>query len=150
MIGLASILELFQAKDTRRSAGRFAAVGALGTLIDFSLFTGLHVLLGVPILLANSFSYSAGILNNYFLHRYWTFADRPRRAMAVQFSIFLAISLVALAINNLLVLLLAPPLGRLLSSTAGGSLGAKVCATGIGLVWNFIANHLWTFSAEKH
>jgi putative flippase GtrA len=142
---MATIIEPIRSKDTLRSLGRFLAVGALGTLIDFSLFTGLHVALGAPILLANVLSYSAGILNNFFLHRYWTFAERPRKGLTSQFSQFLVVSLAALALNTLLVGLLAGPLSALLSSAPAGALAAKACATAVGLAWNFAANQLWTF-----
>lgn len=43
---------------------RFAIVGLLGTGVDFGLFFVLKGLLGLPTVLANTFSYSAGILNN--------------------------------------------------------------------------------------
>jgi putative flippase GtrA len=142
---MATIIHSFRSKDALRSLGRFLAVGALGTLIDFCLFTGLHVALGAPILLANVLSYSAGILNNFFLHRYWTFAERPRKGHSSQFSQFLAVSLTALALNTLLVSLLAGPLSALLSHAAAGALAAKACGTAVGLAWNFAANHLWTF-----
>lgn len=131
--------------DALRSAARFMLVGALGTLVDFSLFAVLSVQFGAPALLANALSYSAGILNNYTLHRYWTYRHRPRKAAGRQFSQFVGISLSALALNTLLVLILAPMFTSLLADSVLGVLAAKVIATGAGMGWNFLANHLWTF-----
>ena len=125
--------------------GRFAVVGLLGTIIDIGLFALLHVRLGIPALVANTISYSAGIANNYILHRHWTYAHRPRRAVGVQFSQFSVVSLSALALNNLSVLLLAHPLGLLLAVPAYGDLLAKGCATGVGMVWSYVGNSFWTF-----
>lgn len=147
---MASLIDRVQTVAPFRTAGRFLVVGMLGTLIDFTMFTGLHVGLGFSILPANILSYSAGIVNNFIWHRTWTFAGRPHRALGVQLMQFMAVSLSALAINTLLVLLLSQPAGRLLASSSAGALLAKAFATGVGLIWNYFANHLWTFrSAEK-
>lgn len=43
---------------------RFLTVGAVGTLLDFSLLTLLK-LAGLPTLLANSLSFTAGLVNNF-------------------------------------------------------------------------------------
>ena len=138
----------FQNNDVLRSAGRFLLVGMLGTLVDFSLFAVLHLLLGAPALFANTLSYSAGIVNNYTFHRKWTFALRPHKAAGRQFSQFVGVSLTALLANNLIVLLLAPSLSALFANPALGALLAKLFAIGLGTVWNFLANHLWTFRNE--
>ncbi len=140
-----NFFEIYKSNDTLRNVGQFMIVGMLGTLIDISLFAALHIVLGFPTLLANTISYSAGIINNFFFHRYWTFADRPRKAAEAQFVQFAAVSLSALVLNNLLVVLLADPFNLLVTSVSLGALFAKLCATGVGMVWNFLANHLWTF-----
>jgi putative flippase GtrA len=142
---MAYLSDAFKADDTRQSIGRFAVVGMLGTVIDVGLFALLHTALGLPTLAANTISYSAGIVNNYLLHRHWTYAGRPRRAAGMQFLQFLAVSLSALLLNNLLVLLLARPLGTFFAAAGRGDLLAKGCATGVGMVWNYLANTLWTF-----
>ncbi|HEX9615843.1 MAG TPA: GtrA family protein [Anaerolineales bacterium] len=129
------------------TAARFLLVGMLGTLVDFSLFALLHTPLGMPTLFANSLSYSAGILNNYILHRRWTFAHRPQRAASKQFSQFMGVSLSALLINNLVVLLLTSSFSEQFAENAFGVYFAKVCAIGVGMIWNFLANHLWIFRA---
>lgn len=142
---MAQTIELTRSAETLRSAGRFLAVGIVGTLVDFSLFAGLSLRIGLPPWQANTFSYSAGILNNYILHRRWTFAHRLQKDAGRQFAQFLGVSLSALALNNLMVLLLTEPLSALLGGSAPGAVGAKLCAIGLGVVWNFLANSLWTF-----
>ncbi len=123
-----------------RSISRFLIVGMLGTLIDISLFAALHTWVGAPTLAANTLSYSAGIVNNFVWHRNWTFTDRPRKTTGAQFSQFAIVSLSALMLNNLIVLLLAPSFGALV---------AKICATGVGLGWNFLINNFWTFNTGR-
>ncbi len=124
---------------------KFATVGALGTLIDIGLFAVLHIVVGIPALAANTISYSAGIVNNFVLHRDWTFAERERKPTAEQFSQFAAVSLSALILNDLLVWIFSPEFGRLVADAGSGTLAAKLAATAVGMVWNFVANNSWTF-----
>ncbi len=145
MSGLNDVLE---SNDTLRYLPRFATVGLTGTLLDIGLFTALHVLLGMPTLAANTLSYSAGIVNNYIWNRRWTFTDRPHKAVGMQFPQFATVSLSALLLNNLLVLLIAPPFSVLFPHAGYGDLLAKVCATAVGLCWNFVGNAFWTFAAK--
>lgn len=48
---------------------RFALVGAVSTLVDFGLLLALTHLAGLPVLAANTISYSAGILISFSLNR---------------------------------------------------------------------------------
>jgi putative flippase GtrA len=121
-------------------------VGALGTALDVGAFAALHTGLGVAALPANLLSYNLGIANNYILHRRWTYADRPAKHAGVQLlhAARLAVSLSALALNTALVLLFTAALSPL-TPAAYASLLAKLGATGVGLAWNFLVNHFWTF-----
>ena len=134
--------------ETRRSLGlarRFATVGVLSTLLDVALFSVLHGVAGLPALAANTLSYSSGMVVSFVLHRRWTYAHRPHRALGAQFSQFAAVSLSALLLNNLLVLGLTPWLSTWTGNAALGAIMAKLCATGVGLCWNFLINTRWTF-----
>ena len=139
----------FRSGNNLKTMGRFLIVGVLGTVLDMGLFAALRALLpGLPALAANTISYSAGIVNNYTLHRRWTYAQRPNRAVRAQFAQFLLVSLSALALNNALVLLLARPLAAHLPIPAYGEFLAKGCATGVGLCWNYLVNNHWTFRSS--
>lgn len=141
-------MRMLETNDPGRRVARFLAVGALGTLIDWGLFAGLHVFFAVPTLVANTISYGAGIVNNFVLHRNWTFADRNRKPAGAQFSQFAGVSLSALIVNDALVFLFSPAFGRLVADAGAGTLIAKLVATGVGMVWNFLANNAWTFGAS--
>src|SRR5262245_54510605 len=95
---------LLNVDDPLRHLARFMTVGALGTLLDVGAFALLHAGLGLPALPANVLSYSLGTLNNYILHRRWTYAGRPTRPARMQLLPFLAVSVSALALNTALVL----------------------------------------------
>lgn len=141
---MTTLIAGFQTHPTIRSAARFAVVGVIGTLIDVFLYGGLHLGLGLASLAANTISYSAGIVNNYFWHRGWTFAGR-RTNHRGQFVKFAVVSLSALAINTLIVMLLTPAFGRLFADAALAAMLAKMCAVGMGMGWNFLASQLWIF-----
>lgn len=123
---------------------RFLTVGAVGTLLDFSILTLLK-LAGMPTLLANSLSFTAGLLNNFTWNRLWTFGDTAKTDWRKQLAQFTLVSLVGLVLNNLIVLSLEGVLGNLLGQPAWGYLPAKVVATGVVVFWNYFANRTWTF-----
>ena len=123
---------------------RFLAVGAVGTVLDFSLLTLLK-LAGLPTLYANSFSFTAGLINNFTWNRLWTFNNGVQTDWRKQFAQFTLISLFGLALNNIIVLSLESILGNILGQPEWGYLPAKVIATGVVVFWNYFANRMWTF-----
>jgi len=127
---------------------RFLTVGAVGTFLDFSLLTLLKTL-GLPTLLANSLSFTAGVINNLTWNRLWTFAYSKESDWRVQFASFALVSLIGLGLNNLIVFSLENPLGQLLGQLDYGYLPAKVIATGMVVFWNYFANRTWTFRKNK-
>jgi putative flippase GtrA len=135
----------FTSKEFGRFA-RFLAVGMLGTTLDFGILSLLKTL-GLATLLANSFSFSAGVANNFTLNRAWTFPDRVRSDWRRELLRFTSVSLVGLVLNNALVLLLEAPLGGWLGVPELGYLPAKVIATGVVVFWNYFANRNWTFKS---
>ena len=127
---------------------RFLTVGAVGTFLDFSLLSLLKVF-GLPTLVANSLSFSAGVVNNFTWNRLWTFADAKQAGWQRQLAQFLLVSLVGLALNNAIVLLLEVPLGVLLRHPDYGYLPAKLIATGVIVFWNYFVNRYWTFRSAS-
>jgi len=123
---------------------RFLAVGAFGTVLDFSLLTLLK-LAGLPTLIANSLSFIVGLINNFTWNRLWTFGDVIQANWWRQLVQYAAVSLIGLALNDLLVVSLEDMLGVWLGLYEWGYLPAKVAATGVVVFWNYFANRMWTF-----
>ncbi len=142
---MATLLQGKHIHHTLLSAARFTLVGALGTFVDFTLFFAMQMLFNLPMLVANTISYGAGMINNFYFHRTWTFAHRAKKTASQQFALFIAVSLVALAVNNLVAFLLNPFFAAHLANASLAAILAKICATAAGIGWNFFANHLWTF-----
>jgi putative flippase GtrA len=113
----------------------FALVGFLNTALDFTVFFAIVSLMDAPILVANVVSYACGVVCSYILNRYVTFRDRVAHpVMAPAF--FVAASVIALVINTLTVMLLAPVTDTLI---------AKIGATAISFVWNYLFSNLVVF-----
>ena len=106
----------------RRSA-RFAVVGALNTTVDIGVFWLLAVFLDWPILLANTCSYSAGVVNSFVWNKYWTFGDVNREDKIIrQFPMFAVFNVIGLCISNILVAVFVtflPPIGAKMLAVAG-------------------------------
>lgn len=123
---------------------RFLAVGALGTTLDFGILTLLK-LAGLPTLVANSVSFTAGLLNNFTLNRLWTFGDAIHSNWKKQLTQYAVVSLIGLTLNDFIVISLETAMGAWLGQPEWGYLPAKVIATGVVVFWNYFANRAWTF-----
>ena len=134
---------------TVRRLTRFMSVGAVATCVDLVVFSLLHFSFGFSTLAANTISYGAGSINSFSLHRIWTYADRPQRALGVQLIQFLIVALGALLINDL-VMYVAPHVNLINLLPDNDSLIDKFFATGAGMVWNFFVNYFWTFRKITH
>jgi putative flippase GtrA len=127
---------------------KFLIVGASGTLIDYLILILLKSF-NWQTLIANTLSFSAGLLNNYYWNGRWTFNESIRKSSLEQFSQFTVISLVGLGLNTAIVLLLEIPLGVILGKPESGYIPAKAFATAVVLFWNYLANRHWTFNPSK-
>lgn len=127
---------------------KFLIVGASGTLIDYLLLILLKSY-NWQTLIANTLSFSAGLINNYYWNSRWTFSERDWKSSLKQFSQFAIISLVGLGLNTAIVLMLEIPMGEILGMPGVGYIPAKAFATIIVLFWNYLANRHWTFNPSK-
>lgn len=144
---MTSLSTYISSKELQRFS-RFLTVGAIGTFLDIGLLTLLKTF-GLPTLIANSLSFTAGVTNNFTWNRQWTFSDVKQSDWQRQLAQFLLVSLVGLALNSSIVLLLEVPLGQAIGQPKFGYLPAKVVATGVGVFWNYFANRSWTFNVNK-
>lgn len=132
---------------------RFAAVGILNTLIDFGVLNGLLWLdgyhFGWRLLVYNGLAFAAASANSYVLNKRWTFDD-PQPFSLGQAGLFLCLTLIGLAINCLIIILLTLPAisPRALSAATWVNL-AKVAATFASLAWNYCSYRWWVFSGRS-
>lgn len=138
-------------KEVKRFA-KFAIVGAAGSVTDFTVLNILVQLAGAPLVVANTFSFTAAVIQNFSLNRRWTFPESQERHASGQLARFALVSVLGLGINQLVFLTLhhlweaywmavfGPETGFIISYNV-----AKLFAIGVVLFWNFTVNRLWTY-----
>jgi dolichol-phosphate mannosyltransferase len=122
---------------------RFAAVGALGVVVNSSLLFWLHTRIGLSYLLAGTCAIELAILHNFLLNELWTFRNLRRGRSGMVWSRLTKFQLVSfggMAINLATLALLHGVfnLPLLLSNLVGIS-GAVMS--------NYATNKLWTWKA---
>ena len=130
---------------------KFAVVGASGAVIDFGLTALCKGIFGIPELLSNAIGFTVAATSNYFLNRVWTWRSTSKE-VGVEYAKFFFVSLVGLGLNSLIVFMLKDTsIGPRFVETGldWDFWVAKIVATGIVMVWNFMANNLFTFRKQK-
>lgn len=119
---------------------RFCTVGLGNTAVDFTAFY-LLMQFGLPYLLAQVLSYSAGVVNSYFLNRKWTFRV-ARKANVLEAASFVIVNGLSLLVST----------GLLSVLHDGYHLNlwlSKLTATGVGMIVNFMGSRLWVFAENQ-
>ena len=130
---------------------KFGIVGASGTVIDFGLTALCKGILGIPELLANAIGFTVAATSNYFLNRVWTWRSKSKD-IGVEYAKFFFVSLIGLGINSLIVFLLKDIsiVPCFIDTTLDWNFWiAKIIATAVVTVWNFVANNFFTFKEKK-
>ncbi len=139
-------------REVKRFA-KFAIVGAAGSVTDFTVLNVLVQLFGFRPVFANVFSFSAAVIQNFFLNRTWTFPESKQRQAGRQLAQFVLISLIGWGINTLILAavdhLLIDFWIRLVGHEHWGFTisynFAKLFSIGVVLFWNFAGNRLLTY-----
>ncbi|MEI7425734.1 MAG: GtrA family protein [Candidatus Moraniibacteriota bacterium] len=126
-----------------KQLAKFIVVGGINTGIDFLVLNIEMILTGITsgpsMLILNSISFSVATTNSFFMNKRWTFEDSGNKKDGVKFSQFLIVSIIGITINGGVVYLITSFVDPLfgLNPQLWANV-AKLFATGISLVWNFI------------
>jgi putative flippase GtrA len=126
---------------------KFATVGAIGTVVDFTVLNVLILVFGLSKFWANTFSFSAAVLSNFIWNRLWTFPESRQEPLVPQLIQFSLVSIGGYVINQTIFLGLDA-----LVFHEWGTLGynvAKAIAIVVVLFWNFGVNRIWTYRNIK-
>lgn len=125
-------------KSGRSDAGlllRFAGVGVIGTVIDYTILIVTHQTFGWMLIWASTVGFLAGAVNNYLFNSFWTF---EQKLTWNKFYRFISLAVVGLILNDLIVVVLS-------DSFDWNFKVAKLLAIFVVFFWNFLANKRWTF-----
>ena len=117
---------------------KFGIVGFSGVFVDFGVTYICKEWLKIRKYIANSIGFIVAASSNYFLNRTWTFKSQ-NPDVATEYTAFIIISLVGLAIANLIVWLVHGKLKQ-------NFYLSKLFAIGMVTIWNFFANYYITFA----
>ena len=117
---------------------KFVVVGFSGLLVDFGLTYIFKEKIKAQKYVANTIGFITAATSNYFLNRIWTFHSQNPE-MVLEYSKFILIALIGLAINTLVLWLLV-------SKMKWHFYFSKLLAIGVVTLWNFSMNLIFTFS----
>ena len=133
---------------------KFGAVGFLCFFIDYAIMVGLTELVGIPSLISSGCSYTISTIVNYILSVTIVFDADKGANKAVQFIVFVILSLIGLGINQLCMWggtawleSLLEQSQTLASYSKYAYMVVKIFATAIVMVYNFITRKIFI---EKH
>lgn len=119
---------------------KFTGVGAIGTLVHYGILILLVQSISLDAVLASTAGFLAGAFTNYLLNYHYTFSSNKLHRETI--TKFFAVSLAGMLLNAMIMSVCTDmfDLHYLL---------AQILATGLVLIWNFSANHAWTFRENE-
>lgn len=151
-------MQMTQISDRKRFF-RFAVVGVSGTIVDFSIFNLLTIIVGLPVIPSSIISFLVAVVNNFIWNRKWTYPESKEKQLTEQLSKFSTVSLLGLLIRTPLFALIENPLINIATGVFGLKLFIKPEVIGhnialatvivIVLFWNYFINRLWTYKDIK-
>lgn len=124
---------------------KFGIVGFLAFLIDYGILMLLSQVFGVNPVIAAGISFCISLVFNYLASMRYVFSHRENMSSGHEFVLFLMLSVVGLAINEVIIWIGTKTLG-----TSGLMVTiTKVVATTVVMVWNFISRKRWLDGGSK-
>ncbi|MEJ5223021.1 MAG: GtrA family protein [Anaerolineales bacterium] len=135
---------------------RFAAVGAIGTLVDFGAMNLLVALGRLSLVFAGTISFIMAVGNNFTWNRFWTYPESRSKPLLGQLAQFGLVNAMGLLIRVPILKLGEPALDdflQLLPVNYGPFSHQFIShnitlavAIGIVMMWNFFVNRYWTYN----
>ncbi|MCX6252437.1 MAG: GtrA family protein [Bacteroidetes bacterium] len=117
---------------------KFCIVGFTGVFVDFGITYFFKEVVKLQKYYANAIGFSTAATTNYFLNRLWTFHSK-NPDITGEFSRFFIIALIGLGLSSLIIYIFS---GRF----KWNFYLAKLIATIIVTLWNFLINAYFTFA----
>ena len=128
---------------------KFAVVGGISFLVDFTVYTIMCNVMHIYYIIAGVLGFTVSVVVNYILSMRYVFLSKDDTRKDKEFFIFVVLSLMGMFLNTILLYLcidiLYSNLGYLkqLLSNEWMNIVAKVFATGVVMVFNFITRKIF-------
>ena len=128
---------------------KFTAVGGISFFVDFTVYTIMCNVLHIHYIIAGVLGFTVSVVVNYILSMRYVFLSKDDMRKDKEFFIFVVLSLMGMFLNIILLYLcidiLYSNLGYLkqLLSNEWMNIVAKVFATGVVMVFNFITRKIF-------
>jgi putative flippase GtrA len=133
---------------------RFAIVGSIGFLVDFTTFNLFRSGLGISPEISSIFSFMVAVASNFIWNRYWTYPDSRSKPIIGQLFQFIIVNVAGLGIRTIIFILINKPLVSLFEILSislhlkaymlGENLALAIVVI-IIMFWNFFINRYWTY-----
>ena len=134
---------------------KFAAVGAVGSLLDFGVMNLLTRLLAMRLVYAGTISFVCAVINNFAGNRFWTYPESRSRHILHQLGMFFVVNAAGIAIRIPILQFVEPPMEGFFK-TAGilpaimpetlAKNATLALAIGVVMLWNYFVNRYWTYN----
>lgn len=134
---------------------KFAVVGAIGFVVDFTSYNLFRSLLKIIPEASSVLSFIAAVTSNFIWNRYWTYPDsrsKPIMGQLIQFSV---VNIAGLAIRTVVFAMIHEPLSDFFASLPialpipsyllGENLALAIVVI-LVMFWNFFVNRYWTYN----
>lgn len=134
---------------------KFAAVGALGSIIDFGVMNLFTQVFSMKLVFAGTLSFICAVVNNFLGNRFWTYPESRSRHILQQLGMFFVVNAAGIAIRVPILHFVEPPMENLVRNSGlfmsfrpetlakNATLGIAI---GIVMLWNFFVNRYWTYN----
>lgn len=123
----------------RRALPRYAAVGAVGAVINQGVFSLFYYVFNVQIVAAGVLAALVAVSTNYLGNEVWTFG---REVSLRRWGRFHLVSGVGIGVHAVTLALFA--------GWGIVAFGANLLAIGTAMAWNFAANYWWTWMPDSN
>ncbi len=127
---------------------KFATVGIIGMIVDFTVLNLMHLKVELPLGVANAISFSTAVVSNFTWNRLWTFPESRERPLFRQLGQFAIVNVMGLLINEVVLFLVLQAIKGFIPAPLNYNL-AKAFAIAVVLFWNYFVNRMWTYKGIK-
>lgn len=134
---------------------KFAAVGAIGSVVDFGIMNLMSHLFDMPLVYAGTISFICAVMSNFTLNRFWTYPESRSRHILHQLGMFFLVNAAGILIRIPILHYIEPVMAGVFANMAHISNAAAetlaknatlALAIGIVMIWNFFINRYWTYN----